>query len=68
MNEIKCIENLKWLKEMLLKGEKGDAGYFSSKLNVSERTFYRLMNYLENMNELKIRFDKTNRTYYLERL
>ncbi len=66
MNQIKCFQNLDCLNEMLLKGEKGDAAYFSAKLDISERSFYRLLNYLKNINGLNIRFDKGRRTYYLE--
>jgi hypothetical protein len=66
MTGIKCIENMQRLKELLLKGEKGDAAYFSAKLDVDERSFYRLKNYLEFTNGLKIKFDRTKKTYYLE--
>mgnify|MGYP006294914855 CR=1 FL=1 len=66
MNQIKCFQNLDRLNEMLLKGEKGDAAYFSAKLDISERSFYRLLNYLKNVNGLNVRFDKARRTYYLE--
>ena len=66
MNQIKCFQNLDRLNEMLLKGEKGDAAYFSAKLDISERSFYRLLNYLKNINGLNIRFDKARRAYYLE--
>lgn len=31
MSEIKCLENYKRLKEMLTKGEKGDAGRVASR-------------------------------------
>ncbi len=54
------------LKELMLKGEKGDAAYFSVKLDVDERTFYRLKKYLEFTNGLSIKFDRTKKTYYLE--
>ncbi|MFW6275165.1 MAG: hypothetical protein ACOC2M_00865 [bacterium] len=66
MNQIKCFQNLDRLNEMLLKGEKGDAAYFSAKLDISERSFYRLLNYLKNANGLNIRFNKARKTYYLE--
>ncbi|MFW5804307.1 MAG: hypothetical protein ACOCWG_03640 [bacterium] len=66
MNQIKCFHNLDRLNEMLLKGEKGDAVYFSEKLDISERSFYRLLNYLKNVNGLNVRFDKARSTYYLE--
>lgn len=65
MTEIKCIENLKRLNEMILKGAKGDATYFSAKLDISESTFYRLIRYLEVIG-LKIKYNKTKKIYYLE--
>ncbi len=54
------------LKELLLKGEKGDAACFSAKLDVDERTFYRLKKYLNFNNGLSIKFDRTKKVYYLE--
>ncbi len=67
MNQIKCFQNLDRLTAMLVKGEKGDAAYFSAKLDISERSFYRLINHLKNVNGLNIRFDKASRTYCLEK-
>lgn len=66
MNDIKCLENFKRLKEMLLKGEKGNARYFSSKLNISTRTFFRLIKYLDEIEEIKTKYNKTSDTYYIE--
>ena len=66
MTEIKCIDNLIRLKEMLSKGEKDDAAYFSAKLDISERTFYRLLNCLKNDDGLIISFDRIAKSYYLE--
>lgn len=66
MNDIKCLENFKRLKEMLLNGEKGNTGYFSSKLNNSTRTFFRLIKYMDEIEGIKVRYNKTSDTYYLE--
>ena len=66
MSEIKCLENYKRLKEMLTKGEKGDANYFATKLGVSDRTFYRLINYLKEIEQLNIKLNKSTRGYYIE--
>lgn len=68
MNEIKCIENLIRLHEMLLKGEKGDAAYFSRKLGISKSTFFRLIKYLEFIYGYKINYSKIGKTFYLESL
>jgi len=63
MSKIKCIENYKELKEMLLKGEKGNAEYFSGKLNISSRSFYRLVKYLKDIEVLDITFEKSSGKY-----
>jgi hypothetical protein len=66
MSEIRCFEKYKRLREMLTKGVKGDANYFSEKLNISNRTFYRLIKYLKEIDQLNIQFNKNKGTYYLE--
>ncbi len=63
MSKIKCIENYKELKEMLLKGEKGNAEYFAGKLNISIRSFYRLVKYLKDIDGLDIKFEKRSGIY-----
>lgn len=68
MSEINCIENLKRLNEMLSKGEKGDAAYFSKKLGISRSTFFRLLKYLEDLYGYKINYSNIRKTYYLESL
>lgn len=66
MGDIKCLENYKRLKEMLLNGENGDASYFSNKQNVSTRTFFRLLKYLHEIEGMQVVYNKTKNTYYLE--
>ena len=66
MTKIRCIENMNRLKEMLLSGEKGDADYFSARLGISRRTFYRLLKYIEKSNDIKVGYNRTRKTYYLE--
>nr|WP_319570031.1 helix-turn-helix domain-containing protein [uncultured Draconibacterium sp.] len=66
MSEIKCFENYKRLKEMLIKGEKGNADYFSKKLGISNRTFYRLIKYLKDIEQLKIKLNTVTNCYYLD--
>ena len=64
MSKIKCIENYKELREMFLKGEKGNAEYFAAKLNISIRSFYRLVKYLKEIESIDIRFDKHTGIYF----
>jgi hypothetical protein len=66
MPEIKCLENYNLLKELLLKGERGSACYFSAKLNISRRTFFRHKKCMERMEGLIIRYNKAGDSYYLE--
>ncbi len=66
MSEIKCLENYKRLREMLLNGYKGDADFFSKRLNISKRSFFRLVKYLKEIENLSIQFNKNTETYYLE--
>ena len=66
MNDIRCIDNMRRLKKMLYAGGKGDAIYFSEKLGVSRRSFFRLLKSLEEVNGLKINYNKVKNTYYLE--
>ncbi len=63
MSKIKCHENYKVLREMLLNGEKGDAEYFSNKLGISSRSFYRLIKYLKDIENMEVSFDKYNGVY-----
>ena len=51
---------------MLLKGVKGDVSYFTENLNISKRTFFRMVKYLEEIEEVNVQFDKYNGTYYIE--
>ena len=64
MEEIKCLENYKRLREMLLAIEKGYACYFSSKLHVSTWTFYRLIAYLKEIENLDVKYDSYSCAYY----
>jgi hypothetical protein len=66
MENIKCLDNYKWLKEMLLKGYRGDADFFSKKLNISRRTFFRLLFYLKEIDNLEVVFNKKSKVYYLK--
>jgi hypothetical protein len=66
MHEIKCLENYKHLREMFSKGEKGNARYFSEKVGISTRSFFRLISYLREIDNMEICYDKENKTYYLE--
>ena len=63
MSKIKCIENYKELREMLLKGEKGNAKYFSHRLNISNRTFRRLIKYLREIEKINVKYNKTTKNY-----
>jgi len=66
MTGIKCLDNYRRFKEMILKGETGSACYFSSRLKISTRTFFRLIHYLNDIDGLKINYNKANDIYYLE--
>ncbi len=65
MGDIKCLENYKRLKEMLANREKGNAKYFSRKLNISTRTFYRLVKYYYEIEGVQIKYNKNQDFYYL---
>ena len=66
MSNIKCIENYINLKKMFMEGEKGDAAYFTSKLNISTRTFHRLLKCLKEIEHIDIKFNKYSKFYYLD--
>ncbi len=66
MNKIRCLENYKRLKEMFKMGDRGDANYFSEKLGISNRTFYRLVKYLKEIEQLNIKYSTQTNWYYLE--
>ena len=66
MSEIKCIENYIKLKEMFNRGERGDSEYFTAKLQVSKRTFHRLIKCLKEVERINIKFDKYSNVYYLD--
>ena len=68
MNGIKCLDNYHQLREMFLKGEKGNLKYFTNRLGISARTFYRLISYLDKMDDIKVRYDKSMDLYYLNRV
>ena len=67
MKDIKCFENYIQLRKMLEKGEKGDAGYFSQKLNISERTLRRMMLYLFEIEGIEVKFSRVDNSYYIDR-
>ena len=66
MDELLCLNKLTRLKEMLSHGEKGNAAYFSSRLQISNRTFFRLKAHLEKIYGLKVKYNKIQDTYYIE--
>lgn len=66
MYDIKCLENYFRLKEMFEKGYKGNPEYFAQKLNISRRTFYRLLKHLKETDNLEIEFDRITQVYYLK--
>ncbi len=68
MGDIKCLENYKRLKEMFSNGEKGDAIHFSNRLGISTRTFFRLLKYLHEIDDIKATYNKNTNTYYVELL
>ena len=65
MNEIKCLDNYRQLREMFLNGEKGNGKYFTSRLGISIRTFQRLIKYLHIIDNIKVQYNKYSNYYYL---
>lgn len=66
MDNIKCIDNYYRLKELFEKGYKGNPDYFAQKLNISRRTFFRLLKHLKETDNLEIEFDRKIQVYYLK--
>ena len=66
MSEIRCLENYKKLKLMLMNGKKGDADYFSEQLQISKRSFHRLIKYINEIEPMCVKFCKLNNHYYLD--
>jgi hypothetical protein len=66
MDNIKCIDNYSRLKELFEKGYKGNPGYFAQKLNISRRTFFRLLKHIKETDNLEIEFDRKTQAYYLK--
>jgi hypothetical protein len=66
MDKIRCLENYHQLREMFLKGEKGNAKYFTNRLGISTRTLQRLIRYLNKIDNLKVQYDKSIDLYYLK--
>jgi hypothetical protein len=65
MNEIKCLDNYCRLREMFLRGETGDIDYFTNRLGIKKRTFYRLIKYLEIIDGIKVLYNKRLQIYYI---
>lgn len=65
MSEIKCLDNYHQLREMFQKGEKGNIEYFTAKIGIKPRTFHRLLNYLEKIDDMKVSYNKFSDYYYL---
>ena len=66
MSDIKCLENYFRLRKMFEKGRKGNPEYFAQKLNISVRTFHRLLRHLKETDKMKIDFDRKTQAYYLK--
>ena len=66
MCEIKCLENYKNLKIMLEHGEKGDADYFSKRLGISKRSFFRLLKYLQEIDNMDVNYNKCTGIYSVD--
>ena len=48
---------------MLEKGVKGDAQYLSQQLNISTRTLYRLLTYIEEIEKVSIEYNNAQKYY-----
>lgn len=66
MSKIKCLDNYHELREMFIRGERGNKNFFTRRLGIKPRTFYRLLNYLEKMDGMIIKYDKFSDTYCWE--
>lgn len=50
---------------MFLRGETGDIDYFTNRLGIKKRTFYRLIKYLEIIDGIKVLYNKRLQIYYI---
>jgi hypothetical protein len=50
---------------MFLRGETGDIDYFTNRLGIKKRTFYRLIKYLEIIDGIKVLYNKKLQIYYI---
>lgn len=66
MGKIKCFENYKRLKLMFERNDTGSLEYFAKRLGVSKRTVSRMINYLGDINNFSIEYDKCQDRYYLK--
>ena len=66
MSEIKCLDNYYELREMFLKGEKGNMDFFTKRIGIQPRTFYRLLKYLEKIDGINIQYNKFSDVYQIK--
>ena len=67
MSQIKCILNYIELRSLFKKGVTGDALFFTSKLKISKRTFFRLKLLLEEHEKMEIVYSRDINKYYLKK-
>lgn len=66
METIKCFENYIKLRSMFLRGIHAELEFYTNHLNISQRTFQRLINYLKQIDNIIVVYDKNSNTYKLE--
>lgn len=66
MSKIKVLDNYHLIREMFRKGENGDINFYTKRVGINERTFYRLLKYLEIIDGIKVEYNKRQRIYYMK--
>ncbi len=64
--DIKCLDNYIKLKKNFEEGYKRDIGFFCERINVSKRTFHRLIKYMHLINGYNVKYNKQTVCYYLD--
>tara|TARA_R110002073_G_scaffold220418_1_gene380527 strand:+ start:8807 stop:9124 length:318 start_codon:yes stop_codon:yes gene_type:complete len=63
MKTLKQLERLRKMHKLIKRNSTGSPTEFSSRLHISERELYRMLEYLKEL-EAKISFSRNSNTYY----
>jgi hypothetical protein len=66
MTQIKCIENFLELRHLFRKGVTGDINFFTDRLTISNRTFFRLIDLLKKHEGMDIIYSRSTNRYYIK--